>query len=82
MSNAAAGATIDPAPTHADLAARIGTHREAITREISHLIGEGILEQHQRRLTILDMEKLANLVQAATGFDIEMLQRGASGRPA
>ena len=84
MSNATTGATIiiDPAPTHADLAARIGTHREAITREINHLIGEGILEQHQRRLTILDMPALANLVQAATGFDIEMLQRSASGRPA
>jgi CRP-like cAMP-binding protein len=70
--------TVDPAPTHAELANRIGTHREAITREISQLIDAGILEQQRRRMTILDIPALAALVQSATGIDAEALRRSAS----
>lgn len=50
--------TIQPMPTHADLAARIGTHREAVTRELNLLAGEGILHQSGRKVEILSVAKL------------------------
>ena len=50
--------TIDPMPTHADLAARIGTHREAVTRELNLLAAEGILRQSGRKIEILSVAKL------------------------
>lgn len=62
-----AGGAIEPAPTHADLAARIGTHREAVTREIGDLAARGILLQERRRITILDPAGLARLVEMAVG---------------
>ncbi len=54
---------IDPFPTHAELAARIGTHREAISREIGWLRKAGILTTEGRTLTLLDMAKLRGLAQ-------------------
>jgi CRP/FNR family cyclic AMP-dependent transcriptional regulator len=52
---------IDPMPTHADLAARIGTHREAVTRELNLLAGEGILRQSGRKAEILSVARLQSL---------------------
>lgn len=40
------------AVTHADIASRISTHREAVTREINDLIGEGVVEKRKRSLVI------------------------------
>jgi CRP/FNR family transcriptional regulator, cyclic AMP receptor protein len=59
---------LDPAPSHAELAARIGTHREAVTREIGFLSRSGILEQEgkRRRLTIRDPNALRRLAETAT----------------
>lgn len=48
-------------PTHADLAARIGTHREAVTRELNLLAGDGILRQSGRTIEILSVGKLQSL---------------------
>lgn len=50
-----------PMPTHADLAARIGTHREAVTRELNQLAGEGILRQSGRKVEVLAVSKLKAL---------------------
>jgi CRP-like cAMP-binding protein len=52
---------IQPMPTHADLAARIGTHREAVTRELNMLAGEGILRQSGRKIEILSIARLQSL---------------------
>jgi CRP-like cAMP-binding protein len=60
-------ALIDPAPTHAELASRIGTHREAITREIGFLIEQGIVEQQRRRLKVCDVPALVQMVRAVVG---------------
>jgi CRP/FNR family cyclic AMP-dependent transcriptional regulator len=49
---------IEDVPTHADLAARIGTHREAVTRELNLLAGEGILRQSRRQVEVLSVAKL------------------------
>ena len=75
--------TIDPAPTHAELAARIGTHREAVTREMRYLASKNILEQHRRRLTTLNVSALAEIVSTAAGdLDVVSLaRRGADGEP-
>ncbi|MEY2927486.1 MAG: hypothetical protein RL367_1963 [Pseudomonadota bacterium] len=46
------------APTHAEFAARIGTHREAVTRELGLLANEGLVAQSGRTLTVLSFSRL------------------------
>ena len=58
---------IVPAPTHAELASRTSTHREAVTRELNRLAKIAILEQRKRELVIRDVERLAALVNDAGG---------------
>ena len=53
-----ADAVVDPAPTHAELASRIGTHREAVTRELSALSRRKIVRSSRRRLEFLDIGRL------------------------
>ena len=55
-------ATIDPAPTHADLAARVSTYREQATREISAMVKQGLLERAGHALVVPDVERLENIV--------------------
>lgn len=55
---------IYPAPTHADIASQVSTHREAVTREFGHLASEGILEKRGRNLIIHDLARLEQLVNA------------------
>lgn len=69
-------ATITSAPTHAQLAARIGTHREAVTRELQYLQKQGIAVQQGRELRINDVAELAEIVRAAAG-DVGVAQRVA-----
>jgi CRP-like cAMP-binding protein len=49
---------ISPAPTHYDLAARIGSHREAVTRELNRLAEEKIVEISRREIRIVDLSLL------------------------
>ena len=60
-------AMIRPAPTHAELASRISTHREAVTRELNHLSRDGLVERQAGALAIHDVERLARLVQNVVG---------------
>jgi len=60
-------AHIVPAPTHAEIASRTSTHREAVTRELNRLAKMGILEQRSREFWITDVDRLAELVQDAVG---------------
>jgi CRP/FNR family transcriptional regulator, cyclic AMP receptor protein len=46
-------------PTHADIAASTGTHREAVTRELRQLARNGLLVQSGRQLQILSLSGLA-----------------------
>jgi CRP/FNR family transcriptional regulator, cyclic AMP receptor protein len=48
---------IHPAPTHYEFAARIGSHREAITKELNHLATLGYIRIRRKEIVILDMEK-------------------------
>ena len=52
---------IRPMPTHADMAARIGTHREAVSRELGLLAQEGLVQQSGRTLTIRSQARLKQL---------------------
>ena len=56
-------AMIVPAPTHAEIANRISTHREAVSRELSDLARSRIVEKREGGLFILDIERLAQLLQ-------------------
>lgn len=59
-----AEAIVDPAPTHAELASRIGSHREAVTRELSALARQKIVRSSRRRLEFLDIERLEEELRA------------------
>lgn len=56
-------AVIDPIPTHYELATHIATHREAVSRELSKLMACQLLKIEGRKCTILDFQKLKDLVE-------------------
>lgn len=58
---------LSPAPTHSDLAARISTHREAVSRELSRLNRLGVIERKGRTITVKNITQLERLVQEASG---------------
>ncbi len=60
-------ARIAPMPTHAEIASRISTHREAVTREIGRLADIGLVERGGTELRVTDVARLARMVQEATG---------------
>ncbi len=60
-------AVISPAPTHAEIASRVSTHREAVTRKLNELAHVGLIEQHGRVLTIRSISKLARMVEEVLG---------------
>ena len=55
-------AVVLPAPTHAEFASRVSTHREAVTRALGELARAGILEKRPGTLVIRDVEALAATV--------------------
>ena len=59
---------ISPAPTHAEIASRISTHREAVSRELNELIRAGLVERCSGSLIIRDIERLARLVEDVAGL--------------
>lgn len=60
-------ARIEAPPTHADLASRISTHREAVTRELNRLVRTGIIEKQGDALIVKDVDRLAAMVHDAIG---------------
>lgn len=58
-------ATISPAPTHAEIASRVNTHREAVTKEISRLVGTGLLGRSSGKLTVKDIAALSRMTEEA-----------------
>ncbi|WP_339949532.1 Crp/Fnr family transcriptional regulator [uncultured Albimonas sp.] len=51
-------AELRPPPNHFDLASRISTHREAVSREMSRLSSMGLVERADGRLLIADVPRL------------------------
>ncbi len=60
-------ARISPAPTHAAIASRVSTHREAVTRELSDLGRAGLIERQSGALVIGDVAELARMVEEVLG---------------
>ena len=60
-------ARIVPTPTHFEIASRVSTHREAVTRELNRLSRMGIIERHREGLLVKDIDRLAEMVHEATG---------------
>jgi CRP-like cAMP-binding protein len=60
-------ARIDPAPKHADIASRVSTYREQVTRELSALVKAGMLERGDHALVIRDVARLERLVEEVRG---------------
>lgn len=61
-------AVIRPTPTHAEIASRISTTREAVTRELNQLSRDGLVERRSGALVVRDVEQLVHLVQNAVGL--------------
>ena len=60
-------AVLSPAPTLAEIADRVSTHREAVSRELSRLGALGLIGREGGDLRILDVRRLAKLVREARG---------------
>lgn len=60
-------ARLAPAPRHLDLAARVSTNREQITRELNALVREGLLEKDRGALVLTDVAQLARKVAEVRG---------------
>jgi CRP/FNR family cyclic AMP-dependent transcriptional regulator len=58
---------ITPAPTHADIACRVCTHREAVTRELNRLVKDGLLKKEKDAIVVQDMARLEQLVVSSLG---------------
>ena len=60
-------AVLSPAPSLFDIASRISTHREAVSRELSRLTSMGLLHREGGNLRITSVAKLAEFVDEAKG---------------
>ena len=60
-------ASISPVPTHADIASRVSTHREAVTRELNQLEHNGLIERRPDAWIISDIERLQTMVREVLG---------------
>jgi CRP/FNR family transcriptional regulator, cyclic AMP receptor protein len=58
---------LSPAPSLADIADRISTHREAVSRELSRLTTMGLIRREKGDLVIGDVAKLREFVNEAKG---------------
>jgi CRP/FNR family cyclic AMP-dependent transcriptional regulator len=56
------GIEVRPAPTHAELASRIGTHREAVTRELRVLSDRKIIRHSRRSLVVINLARLEQAI--------------------
>ena len=59
-------ARLEPPPRHADLAAQVGTTCEQVTRELSALTRQGLLQKSGHALLVTDLHRLQDLVRGAS----------------
>jgi CRP/FNR family transcriptional regulator, cyclic AMP receptor protein len=67
---------IFPAPTHGELAHRIGANREAVTREIKELSARNVIRTDRRRLEFVDIARLQDLVDKI-GLETDSILSGS-----
>lgn len=54
-------------PTHADIANRVSTRREAVTKELSRLADAGLVERQGKSLVVRDVERLRTMIEEVKG---------------
>lgn len=59
-------ARLDPAPRHSDIASKVSTYREQVTRELSAMVKQGLLQRSGRALVIPDVGRLEKIVAHVT----------------
>ena len=67
QAQAAQGVRIEPAPKHAELANRVSTYREQVTRELSALVKAGVLAREGAALVVRDMGRLQRIADPSGG---------------
>ena len=55
-------ARLEPAPKHADIASKVSTYREQVTRELSALVKQGLLQRCSGALVIPDVARLERYI--------------------
>jgi CRP-like cAMP-binding protein len=60
---------LESRPTHAEIAARVSTHREAVSRELKKLEREGHLQRQRGTLVLTDMPRLVSALTAESAAD-------------
>lgn len=55
-------ARIDPAPRHTEIASQVSTYREQVTRELSAMAKQGLVQRAGRALVIRDVARLEKIV--------------------
>jgi CRP-like cAMP-binding protein len=58
---------LSPAPSLSDIAGRISTHREAVSRELSRLASIGLVRRQGADLQLTDLAQIDRLVREAKG---------------
>lgn len=61
-------AEITPIPIHGDMASRVSTTRETVTRVMNDLARQGIVERKKTVLVIHDVERLQHIVEEVRGI--------------
>jgi CRP/FNR family transcriptional regulator, cyclic AMP receptor protein len=54
-----------PPPTHAELAARVSTHREAVSRELKSLERTGLIDRRRGAIVLLKPSELYARIEKA-----------------
>jgi CRP/FNR family cyclic AMP-dependent transcriptional regulator len=54
-------------PTHADIASRVSTRREAVTKELSRLHDMGLIERRGKSLVVRDLARLSRMIDEVKG---------------
>jgi CRP/FNR family transcriptional regulator, cyclic AMP receptor protein len=55
-------ARISPAPKHSDIAGKVSTYREQVTRELSAMVKQGLVQRSEGALVIPDVARLERIV--------------------
>ena len=61
-------AEISPTPTHVEFAAHIGTHREAVTKELNKMRKLGLVERYGRTLVVNDVNAIEHLARGGCAY--------------
>jgi|GEM_PF-192907 len=74
-------ARLEPAPAHRDIASHVGTSREEVTRELSRLGRDGLLERAGRALVLRDVAALERLVAQSRPDPLPVEEAAAAETP-